>query len=72
MPKVVARGLVRELVADLRKIRSKIVGPQLSFKRLAPIAAAGIIVITLGVYGLLHFTRPAGAPGSETGRTGRA
>ncbi|MFA9455045.1 MAG: serine/threonine protein kinase, partial [Candidatus Aminicenantaceae bacterium] len=56
-----------ELVADLRKIRSKIVGPQLSFKRLAPIAAAGIIVITLGVYGLLHFTRPAGAPGSETG-----
>jgi serine/threonine protein kinase/tetratricopeptide (TPR) repeat protein len=56
-----------ELVADLHKIRSKVVGPQLSFKKVAPIAAAGLIVVTLGVYSLLHFTRPTGAPGEETG-----
>ena len=47
-----------ELVADLRKIRSKVVGPQISFTNVAPFIGAGILVSALVVVGLLKFVVP--------------
>jgi len=49
-----------ELVSDLRKIHSKLARPQLSFKKLAPLIGAGILVTALVVVGLMKFVVPSG------------